>query len=307
MFLYLMFCAAEDEETQRRGLVFLMYHMGPLVCKPETEFFIDSASSAAWLPIRLSATHWCTDRLLTPMYVRMVMIVAGKDVRARFRLHEGELAWSFVCLQDRIGRSHQPSTHTKFFFNVPGTHTEVQYCLMTFGFPVTVFPMTSGGELKVANHLKWIKKRKVKDKMLTSFGVFDKVDMPNPNDVLVGKGKPCQQHSGNLRLRHLVELRLADYTVVRKSEKQNFTREIVQTIKKSSGRFLKRDCDGWWEEVPDEDAREKVSKIFGSTRAASTKGTFRSQAGPGFLDLGNKKRAKMQMEGCFALLVSHFD
>jgi hypothetical protein len=165
---------------------------------------------------------------------------------------------------------------------------------MTFGLPVDMFPMTSEGELKVANQLKWIKKRTVKDILLRSFGFFDKVDMPNRNDVLVGKGKPNQLHPGNVRLRHLVELRLADYTVARKSEKTNLTREIVQTIKDSSARFLKKDHDGWWEEVSDEDAREKVSKTFGSTLVSSAK-AFRSHQGPGFLDLGNEKRAKIQM------------
>jgi hypothetical protein len=288
--------------------------MGPLGHTPETENFIEMASTAAGLPIRLSATHWCTDRLLTPIIVRGVMLVAGKDIRARFRLHKGESVSQsvvvFFCLLARQDRPLPPvassSTHTNLFFNVPGTHTEVQYILMTFGLPVTVFPMTSGGELKVANHLKWIKKRKVKEEMLASFGVFDKVDVPNLNDVLVGKGKPCQQHSGNLRLRHLVELRMADYIVVRKSEKKNFTQEIVQTIQKSSGRFLKRDPDGWWQEVPDEDALEKVSKTFGSTRASSAKKTYGSQGVPDFIDLDNKKRAKIQREGCFDLFVSPF-
>jgi hypothetical protein len=169
---------------------------------------------------------------------------------------------------------------------------------MTFGIPIDMFPMTSKGELKVANHLKWIKKRKVKDIMLKSVVDFGKVDMPNRNDVLLGKGKPNQQHPGNVRLRHLVELRLEDYAVARKSDKTSFTREIVQTMKNSSGRFLKRDRDGWWEEVPDEDAREKVSKAFGSTRVSSTK-TSRSHQDPEFLDLGNEKRAKIQTDGCF--------
>jgi hypothetical protein len=276
--------------------------MGPLVHKPDPEGFKEGASSAAWLPIRLSATHWCTDRTLTPIYVRLAMLAAGKDIRARFRLHEGK-SRSF-CL---FARQHRPlaSTHNNLFFNLSGTHMEVQYCLMTFGLPVGLIPMTSEGELKIANHLKWIKKRKVKETVDTSFGFFDKVDMPNRNDVLVGKGKPFQQLPGNVRLRHLVELRLADYTVARKSEKTNFTREMVQTIKDSSVRFLKKDHDGWWEEVADEDAREKVSKTFGSTRVSSAK-TFRSHQGSGFIDLGNKRRAKIETGGCFDLCVSPF-
>jgi hypothetical protein len=270
--------------------------MGPIRHTPDPEMFKDGARALEWLPVRLSSSHLCTDRTLTFMFVRSSMLVAGKYVRARFRLHEGTSRSFFglVARQHRFGHSH-PLTPHYVSLPLPGTHTEVQYSLMTFGIPIYMFPMTSDGELKLANHLKWIKKRQVKETLLTSFGFFDKVDMPKRNDILVGKGKPFQQHPGNVRLRHLVELRLADYTVARKSEKTNLTKAIVQMIKDSSVRFLKRDLDGWWEEVSDEDAREKVSKTFGSTRVSSVK-TLQNH-GPGILASGNQKRAKIETDG----------
>ena len=126
---------------------------------------------------------------------------------------------------------------------------------MTFGIPVQACPVTLEGELKTANHLKWIKKLQVKDEAIRQTGVFNKIDMPGVGDVLVGKGKPFQQHPGNVRLRQLVELHVDKYKAAKKGDKTTITRGIVETITKNSGRFLKKDSDGWWVEVTRDDAR----------------------------------------------------
>ena len=126
---------------------------------------------------------------------------------------------------------------------------------MTFGIPVEACPLTLEGELKTANHLKWIKKRQVRDNAIRQTGVFNKIDMPGVNDVLVGRGKPFQQHPGNVRLRQLVELHVATYKAAETGEKGMVTLEILRTINDASGRFLKKDSDDWWVEVSWEDAR----------------------------------------------------
>jgi hypothetical protein len=42
----------------------------------------------------------------------------------------------------------------------PGTHTECLYSLMTFGIPMTDFPMTDDGlQAKRQTHHKWIERR----------------------------------------------------------------------------------------------------------------------------------------------------
>jgi hypothetical protein len=167
---------------------------------------------------------------------------------------------------------------------------------MTFGIPVDVCPITLDGELKDSNHLKWMKKRQFKEGALKISGVFQKIDMPSRNDVLVGKGKPFQQHHGNVLLRQLVEIRLTEYSGTSKGDKTTLTRGIVQSIKDASGRFLKKDNDGWWVEVSDADAREKVVKTFGSTRLSAN--PSRSE-NPDSIYLGEGKRAKVQMDGWF--------
>ena len=127
---------------------------------------------------------------------------------------------------------------------------------MTFGIPVEVCPLTLDGEPKLANHLKWLKKREIKDEAIRRTGVFNKIDLPGFSDVLVGKGKPFQQHPGNVYLRQLVELHVDAYTTSRRNEdKRTMVQKILQTISDQSGSFLKKDSDGWWVEVPVEGAR----------------------------------------------------
>jgi hypothetical protein len=91
-------------------------------------------------------------------------------------------------------------------FYVPGTHTECLYSLMTFGIPMSDFPMTDDGlELNRKNHHKWIEMRR-KVEARRSEGVFKKlVLLPSHSDVLFGRGTPIQNHRGNVNLSLLVE------------------------------------------------------------------------------------------------------
>lgn len=112
-----------------------MYHMGPLGHIIEPAAFQEGASCTEFLPIRFSATHLVTDRAFTLFYIRLILVLSKKELRERFRIHEG-------------------------------THTEVQYALLSFGLPVETLPLAISGddnvELKVSNHLKWIQKRQSK-------------------------------------------------------------------------------------------------------------------------------------------------
>jgi hypothetical protein len=181
-----------------------------------------------------------------------------------------------------------------------GTHTECQYSLLTFGVPIDMFPITSQGELKRTNHLKWIAKRRVKEShflMDPSSDTFDRIDLPSLRDVLIGKGKPFQRHPGNVHLRTVIGQYLEKYVDAKKRDKPAMFWEVVDIVKKSSGRFLKKDRDGWWIVVTDDEAREKVGKTFTSARMSA------KQSPPSLRyddDQIERKRRKIQEErGCF--------
>ena len=134
---------------------------------------------------------------------------------------------------------------------------------MTFGLPIHTFPIGGEGELKTGEFQKWIKKQLIKDGVLRQSLHFDAIDLPSSKDVLMGKGKPFQLHPGNVRLRYLCELQLDEYNASRKGDKS----EVACRVVEQCGRFLKRDSNGWWTEVSEDIAKDKVIKAFLSIRA----------------------------------------
>ena len=144
-----------------------------------------------------------------------------------------------------------------------GTDVEVQYMLMTFGIPCRVLPVTPTGELKLESHLEWLEKRR---EMESKHDSVERILVPGPYDVLVGRGRFIQDHSGNLRYRNYIEDYMERYEQAKKRiEKTDLTSEIVRLVKESSGRFLRQDGCGWVE-VDDDAARDKVSHSFRNRR-----------------------------------------
>lgn len=91
----------------------------------------------------------------------------------------------------------------------------------------------------------------------------DTIVKPTKFDVLFGRGKPYQGHSGNIRLHKVVDVYKPRYSQARRHVKTEIAEEIVQFIKgggEKAGRFLKRtDGEDAWVEVSDTIARDKVS------------------------------------------------
>ena len=100
----------------------------------------------------------------------------------------------------------------------------------------------------------------------TSCNVF----LPTSKDVLFGRGKPFQQHPGNIRLSLTLDSMRERYNGASRHEKTVLAMDIVKTFQTNGTRFLRRvsnDVDGiLWEEVNDSEAREKVSQLFRSIR-----------------------------------------
>ena len=84
--------------------------------------------------------------------------------------------------------------------------------------------------------------------------------IPGPYDVTLGRGRRCNRHPGNIRLRSLVDRAKNIYDFSSKGDKTRITEKIVTAVKQN-GRFLKEEKFGWVE-VEDEVARLKVSHVF---------------------------------------------
>jgi hypothetical protein len=155
---------------------------------------------------------------------------------------------------------------------------------------VQFLPITYNGELKTANHSKWIAKRRIKDSVLKRQCEFNGIDLPGVNDVLVGRGKPFRDHLGNVLLRHMIEKQIDEYTrATSVTGKAAIAGDIMREIQKE-GVFLKRNTDGWWVVVSDKEAEDKVRHAFRSLSSSRPPELDE----PRFVTMDNQKRAKLQ-------------
>lgn len=68
------------------------------------------------------------------------------------------------------------------------------------------------------------------------------ISTPEPHDIICGRGNFCSQHPGNEFLSQLVEVGLPKYMAANsKSDKSSILREIIRTVIRIGGRFLKKD------------------------------------------------------------------
>jgi hypothetical protein len=156
---------------------------------------------------------------------------------------------------------------------------ELKHILQTFGIPVSTMPITSDGEILVDDHCKrWASRRKEEwmrpvGNIVNKINTMDdckylnqvRVGTPGNNDVLMGRGRMCQDHVGNLRLRFWVDQYREKYEACDKKEKTAIAGEVIKLVQERKGRFLKADGAGWVQ-MDELTARNKVSSCFRSCR-----------------------------------------
>ena len=92
---------------------------------------------------------------------------------------------------------------------------------------------------------------------------IDSVLVPREADILLGRGRGAQNHTGNVNYRYLIESFRKRYEKIpSKGAKTQLIREVVDCIYNKGGRFLKQDPYGRWIPVDPEVARDKVSHSF---------------------------------------------
>jgi hypothetical protein len=145
---------------------------------------------------------------------------------------------------------------------------------MTFGLPMKQMPVSLSGEVDKTVHTTWIeaRTRNQGQKRIEPEFIDGDAGMPDPFDVLFGRGKFVQEHSGNQIFRQMIEAYRERYETAMKVEKTHIAKEIVQTIHDSGGRFMKQSDDRWIE-VSLEVARDKVSHSFRNRRVSSSGGS----------------------------------
>jgi len=92
-----------------------------------------------------------------------------------------------------------------------------------------------------------------------------RVVLPADVDILLGRGKPFQNHPGNQRMLTLVDKYRDRYQTAERKEKHDIVEEVMGIISGSGGRFLRRvDYENYWIEVTHAIAYRKVGHAFRS-------------------------------------------
>lgn len=142
--------------------------------------------------------------------------------------------------------------------------------------------MSQSGDKKVDKHKELLKSVGA----IENQGNLDDnvVIVPCQTDVLLGRGKPIQNHPGNMRLSLIVETLLKHYEESsRRHEKTQLAEETVNKMNKAGVRFLSK-TDGLWMVATKQAARERVSSTFRTVRERS------KNESPGALIEEGKKR-----------------
>ncbi|CAJ1969412.1 unnamed protein product [Cylindrotheca closterium] len=253
-FWYVFMSVADDEETQKKGFVFVSYAADSDHPSDATrrETLKRCAIVGRGLPARATAVHFCSGSSTAAALFGILIKGANAYYRVRLRIH---------C----------------------GSHNEVRYGLMSFGIPINDFPFLERNEVKKTNHLKWIERRKRKEAYLRSRALpKNAVDIPFRVDVILGRGTPFNSHPGNKRLHEIVADHYDEYDRETRAGKTKVAEGIVAMVHEYGGKFMKLDDEcGMWIEVSPVDARNKVAHSFRRKREFSVKGSKAVQGATG--------------------------
>lgn len=242
--------AMDDEETQKRGVVCVVYNVEPKSpVANDPRIYLNVYQLLPTIPIRMMGAHYCVQDSNLRQFMSSIRVAMSREVRLRSRVHHG-------------------------------SHEECIYALLTFGIPRKCFPISNAGDLLVDKHLEFLAMRQKQEEAnnvhtpLAGTGVSSNSEstptspnivVPKNADILLGRGRPFQEHAGNMRCNFVVMAAMDEYETVSRNDKTGIAKQVIATIKDYGGRFLKQN-DGVWEIVDDTEALRKISHSFRTHR-----------------------------------------
>jgi hypothetical protein len=210
---YILQNASMDEQTQKRGIVFVVWGFRSMM-KDDTEEIFRSVRVRDSVPFRTACVHLCYDDESLRPYVTGSPFyhLKNKAQRARYRKH----------------LVRKPA--------------DIVFQLQTFGIPITPDHVAPDGSVTLEWHHEWLTIRSGLEETSEKLdNESDIITVPRRFDVLFGRGKNTREHTGNLRCAHLVEMNRPMYEKANKYQKTEIAERIVSIIHESYGRFLKWD------------------------------------------------------------------
>jgi len=223
--IYMFYAVSDDVESQRKGLV--------IVGWVGSNTFGDSVPSLqhvdlfakVWegCPIRIVSSHMCfPDKPYFHWlrYLYTLTLSANKRQRARFHL---------------------------------GEEIELRYEIKSYGIPVEIIPVTGTGNIKTVHHKQWIRLRKhLEDVRARGLDGSSIIELPGSTDVIFRTGTSLTCHPGNSMFQNFIESYMLEHSAASQAGKTAITKKIIDTLRRSGGRFLQWDNRGWWTELTGE-------------------------------------------------------
>lgn len=207
--------------------------------------FSSPSSLSRALPMKILAIHSINDDPQGASAAMISRLENSIDRQLRLRLRYHECEWKKKEDGDGDGDSHPLK--------------RLQDKLEKFG--LSYIPLNHDGSLVMNNPIDASSKRYF-FKQVEAQKETD-VIIPNPKDVLLGRGRPYQEFPGNIALANELDAQREAYKGKkdRRAAKTNISTQIVKHITANGGRFLQKVNDRWVV-VPDIKAREKIAHGF---------------------------------------------
>jgi hypothetical protein len=134
---------------------------------------------------------------------------------------------------------------------------------MSYGITTETLPMDSEGNAHDIFLTDYLEDQQNKEEERKSM-IDEKILFPLKYDVLLGRGRPYQEFPGNVKMADIIDSYREAYQGGKKVDKTALSNKVLQIVKKSNGRFLKKSDsnEAVWIEVSDNLARDKVSHGF---------------------------------------------
>jgi hypothetical protein len=130
-----------------------------------------------------------------------------------------------------------------------------------------VIPVGEDGRIEKEAMEQWIQRRR---EIELSLPFKAKYVVPQPDDVLLGRGKKVRSFPGNMKFRGKIETYRRTYDNSSKFEKSVLIETILRSVKDAGGRFLQLGSNGHFE-VDDDVARKKISHAWRNMRATKSR------------------------------------
>lgn len=236
---YLGMVALQDEETQKKGIVWIrmQFHSMPVFSPAQ---FRDMQEVERGIPYKVAGGHFCYfDPSVRPLAAGL-LFNADASERNRTRIHSG-------------------------------SKDEIFFKLQTFGIPTQDIQLHEDGTFDATMHKEFLVMQRSQEDIIVQNPTNDDdeshIIVPGRFDVLFGRNQFAREHTGTRRALHIVQMEFESYERMGKFQKTDAAERIMSIIHESGGRFLRQNEEGAWVLAEDGDARNKIGHWFRGIRS----------------------------------------